>query len=150
MIKFCFLSSLFYNVTNSLAYKISLPAYKDCWYWTVYHGHEMMDVKYYDVISIRQIKTQNMVMTWWTKNSWIGKGTGFAKILWTHLFLARYIPRPPHPPPPPGHLSGTFSLLLPHGGEFAKEGQPWSGALSKQLCLSDFKSSIWFLFNMCK
>ena len=34
-------------------------------------------------------------------------------------------------PIPPGHLSGIYTLLLPHGGAFAKEDQPGGGASSK-------------------
>ena len=33
--------------------------------------------------------------------------------------------------PPPGHLSGIFSLLLPHCGAFAKEGQPQGWGIVK-------------------
>ena len=44
------------------------------------------------------------------------------------VIMARSIPSAPVPPPL-GHLLGMFSLPLPHGGAFAKEGKTGGGAL---------------------
>ena len=51
----------------------------------------------------------------------------FCVSLWLDLFQGHPSPPPPHPA---GHLSDIFSLLIPHGGAFAKGGQPGGGALS--------------------
>ena len=69
-------------------------------------------------------------------------GINVVYTLWLDQFQAS-------PPPPPGYLSGIFSLLIPTVGYLTKQVSP-GVTVGGALISSDFKSSNWFHSNMCK